>query len=283
MPCARSRAEDVEAVAVCFLHAYANPANEEAAAKAIRAERPDLAVALSSRVLPEIGEYGRVSTTVANAYVQPLMSQYLAELSEALKERGSRGAFFVMSSSGGTLSLDLARQFPVRLVESGPAAGVSIAAHFAQRLGKPNVLAFDMGGTTAKISLITGGQPTRTTELEVGRVRRFQKGSGLLLKAPAVDLIEIGAGGGSIARVDALGLLGVGPDSAGADPGPACYGAGGTAATVTDADLLLGYLNPRLFPWRQDAAPPRAGSLCRPAGHRQATRDGRHPCRAQHL
>ena len=241
------RAEDVEAVAVCFLHAYANPANEEAAAKAIRSERPDLAVALSSRVLPEIGEYGRVSTTVANAYVQPLMSRYLAELSEALKERGSSGAFFVMSSSGGTLSLDLARQFPVRLVESGPAAGVSIAAHFAQRLGKPNVLAFDMGGTTAKISLITGGQPTRTTELEVGRVRRFQKGSGLLLKAPAVDLIEIGAGGGSIARVDALGLLGVGPDSAGANPGPACYGADGTAATVTDADLLLGYLNPDYF------------------------------------
>ena len=152
-----------------------------------------------------------------------------------------------MSSNGGTLSLDLARQFPVRLVESGPAAGVSIATHFAQRLGKPNVLAFDMGGTTAKISLITGGQPTRTTELEVARVRRFQKGSGLLLKAPAVDLIEIGAGGGSIARVDALGLLAVGPDSAGADPGPACYGAGGTAATVTDADLLLGYLNPDYF------------------------------------
>jgi N-methylhydantoinase A len=241
------KAEDIEAVAVCFLHAYANPANEEAAAKTIQAERPDLSVSLSSRVLPEIGEYGRVSTTAANAYVQPLMSRYLAELSEALKERGSRGAFFVMSSSGGTLSLDLARQFPVRLVESGPAAGVSIAAHFAQRLGTPNILAFDMGGTTAKISLITGGQPTRTTELEVARVRRFQKGSGLLLKAPAVDLIEIGAGGGSIARVDALGLLGVGPDSAGAEPGPACYGAGGTSATVTDADLLLGYLNADYF------------------------------------
>lgn len=239
--------EDVEAVAVCFLHAYANPANEEAAAGALRAERPDLSVSLSSRVLPEIGEYGRASTTVANAYVQPLMSRYLAELSEALKERGSRGAFFVMSSSGGTLSLDLARQFPVRLVESGPAAGVSIATHFAGRLGIPNILAFDMGGTTAKIALITGGQPTRATELEVARVRRFQKGSGLLLKAPAVDLIEIGAGGGSIARVDALGLLGVGPDSAGADPGPACYGAAGTAATVTDADLLLGYLNADYF------------------------------------
>jgi N-methylhydantoinase A len=241
------RAEAIEAVAVSFLHAYANPANEEAAAHVIRAERPDLSISLSSRVLPEIGEYGRVSTTVANAYLQPLMSEYLAELSEVLHERGSRGAFFVMSSSGGTLSLDLARQFPARLVESGPAAGVSIATHFAHRLGKPNILAFDMGGTTAKISLILDGRPTRTTELEVARVRRFQKGSGLLLKAPAVDLIEIGAGGGSIARVDALGLLGVGPDSAGADPGPACYGAGGTSATVTDADLLLGYLNAGYF------------------------------------
>jgi N-methylhydantoinase A len=256
------KSEDIEAVAVCFLHAYSNSTNEDAAERAIRAERPDLSVSLSSRVLPEIGEYGRISTTVANAYVQPLMSRYLAELSSALKERGSRGAFFVMSSSGGTLSLDLARQFPVRLVESGPAAGVSIATHFAQRLGKPNILAFDMGGTTAKISLISGGQPTRTTELEVARVRRFQKGSGLLLKAPAVDLIEIGAGGGSIARVDGLGLLSVGPASAGADPGPACYGAGGTAATVTDADLLLGYLNAnyflggkmRLFPERASAA-----------------------------
>src|SRR4029453_13517324 len=199
--------------------------------KAIRSERPDLAVALSSRVLPEIGEYGRVSTTVANAYVQPLMSRYLAELSEALKERGSRGAFFVMSSNGGSLSLELARQFPVRLVESGPAAGVAIATHFARRLGKPNVLAFDMGGTTAKISLITGGEPARTSERGVARVPPFQKGSGLLLKAPAVELIEIGAGGGSIAHVDALGLLAVGPDSAGADPGPACYGRGGKAPT----------------------------------------------------
>ena len=239
--------EAIEAVAICFLHAYANPANEEVAASAIRAERPHLSVSLSSRVLPEIGEYGRVSTTVANAYVQPLMSRYLAELSEALKERGSRGAFFVMSSSGGTLSLDLAREFPVRLVESGPAAGVSIATHFAAQLGIPDILAFDMGGTTAKISLITDGRPTRTSELEVARVRRFQKGSGLLIKAPAVDLIEIGAGGGSIGRVDALGLLSVGPDSAGAEPGPACYGAGGTAATVTDADLLLGYLNADYF------------------------------------
>jgi len=240
-------AEDIQAVAVCFLHSYANPANEEAAERAIHSLRPDLSVALSSRVLPEIGEYGRASTTAANAYVQPLVGRYLTELAEALKERGSRGAFFVMGSNGGTLSLDLARTFPVRLVESGPAAGVSIAAHYARGLDAPNVLAFDMGGTTAKISLIVDGIPTRTTTLEVARVRRFQKGSGLLLKAPAVDLIEIGAGGGSIARVDDLALLNVGPDSAGAEPGPACYGAGGTLPTVTDADLLLGYLNADYF------------------------------------
>ena len=239
--------EGVEAIAVCFLHAYANPANEEAAARVIRAARPALSLSLSSRVLPEIGEYGRVSTTAANAYVQPLVARYLSELAGALKTRGSRGAFFVMGSNGGTLSLDLACAFPVRLVESGPAAGVSIAAHYARQLGAPNVMAFDMGGTTAKISLIVDGRPTRTTELEVARVRRFQKGSGLLLKVPAVDMIEIGAGGGSIARVDALGLLNVGPDSAGAVPGPACYGTAGTRPTVTDADLLLGYLDAGYF------------------------------------
>ena len=239
--------DGVEAIAVCFLHSYANPDHELAAAKLIASKRPDLPLSLSSRVLPEIGEYGRVSTTAANAYVQPLISRYLSDLSQSLEAQGSSGAFFVMGSSGGTLTVDLARQFPVRLVESGPAAGVSIAAYYARLLDIPNILAFDMGGTTAKISLISNGQPTRTTELEVARVRRFQKGSGLLLKAPAVDLIEIGAGGGSIARVDGLGLLAVGPDSAGASPGPACYGQGGSAATVTDADLQLGYLNAEYF------------------------------------
>ena len=236
-------AAGVESVAVCFLHAYANPANELAAAKVIAAAHPDLSVSLSSRVLPEIGEYARTSTTAANAYVRPLVARYLTDLVQLLLERGSKGAFFVMSSSGGTLSLELAREFPVRLVESGPAAGVSIAAHYATELDKPNLLSFDMGGTTAKISLVRGGVPTRTNELEVARVRRFHKGSGILLKAPAIDLIEIGAGGGSIARVDALGLLAVGPHSAGADPGPVCYGRGGTAPTVTDADLVLGYLD----------------------------------------
>ena len=236
-------ADGVESVAVCFLHSYANPANEHAAGQVIALKHPELSVSLSSRVLPEIGEYARTSTTAANAYVRPLVARYLTDLVESLGERGSKGAFFVMSSSGGTLSLELAREFPVRLVESGPAAGVSIAAHYANELHKPDLLSFDMGGTTAKISLVQGGVPTRTNELEVGRVRRFHKGSGLLLKAAAIDLIEIGAGGGSIATVDALGLLAVGPESAGADPGPVCYGRGGESPTVTDADLALGYLD----------------------------------------
>jgi N-methylhydantoinase A/oxoprolinase/acetone carboxylase beta subunit len=239
--------DGVESVAVCFLHAYANPENELLAGRAIEQAYPQLSVSLSSRVLPEIGEYARTSTTVANAYVRPLVARYLSDLVESLAGRGSLGAFFVMSSSGGTLSLDLAREFPVRLVESGPAAGVSIAAHYATELGKPDLLSFDMGGTTAKISLVQGGVPTRTNELEVARVRRFHKGSGLLLKAPAIDLIEIGAGGGSIAKVDALGLLAVGPQSAGADPGPVCYGRGGIEPTVTDADLVLGYLDAAHF------------------------------------
>ena len=244
---ASERAKDVEAIAVCFLHSYANPENELAAQDAIREYDPKLPVTLSSDVLPEIGEYGRFSTTVANAYVQPLINRYLGDLADALSDLGSSGAFFVIGSNAGTLSLDIARQYPVRLVESGPAAGVSIAAHYARQLKIPHILSFDMGGTTAKISLITNHQPTRTNELEVGRVKRFQKGSGLLLKAPAVDLIEIGAGGGSIANVDTLGLLTVGPESAGSSPGPACYGKGGKTATVTDADLALGFLNPDYF------------------------------------
>ncbi len=240
-------ADGIESVAVCFLHSYTNPAHEVEAKAIIQEARPDLPVTLSSDVLPEIGEYGRVSTTVANAYVQPIIDRYLSALDGELREMGSSGGFFVMGSNAGSLSLDVARNHPVRLVESGPAAGVSIAAHYARRLGLSNLLSFDMGGTTAKIALVTDYEPTRTSELEVARVKRFQKGSGLLLKAPAVDLIEIGAGGGSIARVDNLGLLTVGPDSAGSAPGPACYGQGGRDATVTDANVALGFLNPDYF------------------------------------
>ena len=179
--------------------------------------------------------------------MQPLINRYLEALNCELCEQGLSGAFFVMGSNAGTLSLDIAKKFPVRLVESGPAAGVSIAAHYAETLNLPKLLSFDMGGTTAKIALVTNGHPTSANELEVARVKRFQKGSGLLLKAPAVELIEIGAGGGSVASVDELGLLSVGPESAGSSPGPACYGKGGEAATVTDADLILGYLNTDYF------------------------------------
>jgi N-methylhydantoinase A len=243
----RIASEGIQSVAVCFLHAYANPENELAALRLIAEQQPGLRVSLSSSVLPQVGEYGRISTTVVNAYVQPLVERYLADLEDALTAEGSRAAFFVMGSSGGTLSVDVAKQFPVRLVESGPAAGACVASYYGQLTQSPEVLALDMGGTTAKICLIRDGQPTRTSEFEVARLRRFQKGSGLLLKVPAVDLIEIGAGGGSIARVDKLGLLAVGPESAAAHPGPACYARGGEQPTVTDADLVLGYLNHDYF------------------------------------
>jgi N-methylhydantoinase A len=243
----RIASEGIQSVAVCLLHAYANPENEVATQRLISKLRPSLRISLSSSVLPQVGEHGRLSTTVTNAYVQPLVERYLGDIENALTAEGSRAAFFVMGSNGGTLSVDVAKQFPVKLVESGPAAGACVASFYGQLTQNPKVLAFDMGGTTAKICLIKDGQPTRTTEFEVARVRRFQKGSGLLLKVPAVDLIEIGAGGGSIARVDKLGLLAVGPESAGAQPGPACYARGGEQPTVTDADLLLGYLNREYF------------------------------------
>lgn len=243
----RLREEGIESIAVCFLHSYANPENERAVKDAIRMAEPGIRVSASADVLPEVGEYGRVSTTVANAYVQPLVERYLDDLVAQLEAREVNCGFYVMSSAGGSLSVDMAKDFPVKLVESGPAAGVSIASYLAGSRKRPNTLALDMGGTTAKICIIEDGQPTRTTEFEVARLRRFQRGSGLLLKTPAVDLIEIGAGGGSIASIDELGLLAVGPESAGAAPGPACYGRGGDHPTVTDADLVLGYLNPANF------------------------------------
>ena len=240
-------AEGVESIAICFLHSYANPANENRAKIIVEKILPDIPISLSSEVLPEIGEYARVSTTVANAYVQPLMNRYLEKLDSKLAQKGLTGAFFVMGSNAGTLSLDIARKHPVRLVESGPAAGVSIAAHYARAKKIQRLLSFDMGGTTAKIALLKDYNPTRAAEFEVARISRFQKGSGLLLKTPAVELIEIGAGGGSLASVDALGLLSVGPESAGSSPGPACYGQGGKLPSVTDADVALGYLNPNYF------------------------------------
>jgi N-methylhydantoinase A len=237
----------VEAVAVCLLHSYINPEHELAAGRALAERFPELPVSLSCQVAREIREYERCSTAVANAYVQPLAGRYLARLESGLVERGFRARLSLMLSNGGITSVPAARSAPIRLLESGPAAGALVGAFFGQAAGERNVLAFDMGGTTAKACLIDDGRPATTFSFEAGRQQRFKKGSGLPIRSAAIELIEIGAGGGSLARVDELGLLAVGPQSAGAEPGPACYGRGGTEPTVTDADLLLGYLNPDFF------------------------------------
>ncbi len=242
------RAAGVEAVAICFLHAHQNPANERAAAARVRAALPDVTVTTSFEVLPEIREYERASTTVLNAYVQPLARRYLGRLRAGVAGAGAgAAAVHLMTSSGHLTTTEEAERVPVRLIESGPAGGCLAAVFHGRRAGLRDVVAFDMGGTTAKACLIHGGRPYTTNEFEVARVQLGKKGSGLPLRIPALDLIEIGAGGGSIAHVDALGLLRVGPRSAGADPGPACYGRGGKEPTVTDADLLLGYLAPDRF------------------------------------
>ena len=241
------RAEGVAAVAVCFLHSYANPAHERAVAELAAKEFPDLAISLSAAVVGEIREYERAVTTCANAYVQPLMDRYLARLQDELSRRGFAGSLMLMQSSGGLASPAMARAFPIRLLESGPAGGGLATALFGAQAGLKDMLSFDMGGTTAKACMIEDGRADIAAMMEAARVHRFKKGSGLPIKSPVIDMIEIGAGGGSIAGVDELGLLKVGPHSAGADPGPACYGRGGAQATVTDANLLLGYLDPRYF------------------------------------
>ncbi len=241
------RGEGIKAIAVVFLHSYRNPIHEQQARELLRREFPEFEVTLSSDVSPEIREYERTSTTVANAYVKPLMKRYLERLDGQLREVGMSGNLYIMLSSGGITSVQVAQEFPIRLVESGPAGGAIGAGFYGQLVNEPDLMSFDMGGTTAKACLITGGEPRHVHEFEAARVRRFQRGSGMLLKVPVIDMIEIGAGGGSIAHVDQMGLLKVGPHSAGADPGPACYGRGGTRPTVTDADLLLGYFNPDYF------------------------------------
>jgi 5-oxoprolinase (ATP-hydrolysing) len=243
----RLAADGVRAIAVCFLHGYKNPVHERAARAAIEAACPGLSVSLSSDIVPEIREWERTCTAVANAYVQPLVDRYLGDLERALAGRGFAGRFYLMQSSGGTATAQTARRFPIRLLESGPAGGALVTAFFGERLGRPDLVAFDMGGTTAKICLVRGGRPEIAPMIEAARVHRFKRGSGLPVRAPVVDMMEIGAGGGSIAHVDALGLMQVGPQSAGADPGPACYGRGGEAATVTDACLALGYFDPGYF------------------------------------
>jgi N-methylhydantoinase A len=237
----------VEAVAVSFLHSFTNPEHERQARAAIERAAPDLRVSLSSEVVPEIREFERTSTTLANVYVRSLVERYLRDLVERLERVGLRHRFMVMLSSGGIATVETASRFPVRLLESGPAAGALAAAAFADESGERDLLSFDMGGTTAKLCVVEEGQPIVTDEFEVDRVYRLKRGSGLPLRVPVIDMIEIGVGGGSIARVSALGTLAVGPDSAGSDPGPACYGLGGTEPTVTDADLFLGYVDPRYF------------------------------------
>lgn len=241
------RAEGVEAVAVCLLHAYANPSHEQRIAAILAEELPGIEISLSHAVHPEPKEYERTSTTVVDAYVKRLTATYLDRLQQGLAARGYERPLFMMLSNGGTATAETAKRFPVQIVESGPAAGVEAAIHFGARLGLSSLLAFDMGGTTAKLCLVENGRAARTRHFEVDRVHRFKAGSGMPVAVPVYDLLEIGAGGGSIARVDDLGLIRVGPESAGSDPAPACYGLGGEAPTVTDADLALGYLNPDFF------------------------------------
>src|SRR6266568_1465548 len=234
--------DGIEAIAVCFLHSYANAAHEQAVRALIEAEFPHLFVSLSSDVVAELREYPRAVTTCANAYVQPLMDRYLANFERELSRRGFGGALRLMHSAGGLVAPAAARKFPIRLLESGPAGGGLATALFGKLAGQDSVISFDMGGTTAKACLVEDGRIEVASMMEAAREHRFKRGSGLPVKAPVVDMIEIGAGGGSIAGIDEVGLLRVGPRSAGADPGPACYGRGGKEPTVTDANLLLGRL-----------------------------------------
>jgi N-methylhydantoinase A/oxoprolinase/acetone carboxylase beta subunit len=241
------RAAGVASIAVCYLHAHKNGAHEAATAAFIAEQAPELYVSLSSEVAPEIREYERTATTVINAYLQPLMDRYLARLGERLADMGVRCDLQMMLSSGLLTTAKQARRFPTRLIESGPAGGVKLAERFGQLSGQTDLIAFDMGGTTAKASLIHHGQVAVAREFEVARLDKFKRGSGFPVRVPCVEIEEIGTGGGSIAWIDGLGQLRVGPRSAGAAPGPACYGHGGTRPTVTDADLVLGYLDPDYF------------------------------------
>ncbi len=238
---------EVEAVAVGLLHSFTNPDHERRVGDAILRRLPHVAVTLSSDVSPEMREYERFSTACANAYIQPLMGRYLVKLERELARAGFVCPLLLMSSGGGITTVDTAVRFPVRLIESGPAGGAIFAGCIARQHGLDQVLSFDMGGTTAKICLIDKGRPQSARALEVARIYRFLKGSGLPLRIPVIEMVEIGAGGGSIARVDALGRIAVGPDSAGSEPGPACYGRGGSEATVTDADVVLGRIDPATF------------------------------------
>ena len=240
-------ADAVEAVAIGFLHSYVNPAHEQRARAILARARPDLPLTLSCEVSPEMREYERFSTACANAYVQPRMASYLHRLEQDLRKAGYRCPLMLMLSGGGLTTIDTSIRFPVRLVESGPAGGAIFSSHVARAAGLGDVLSFDMGGTTAKICLIENSRPQTARSFEVARIYRFKKGSGLPLRIPVIEMVEIGAGGGSIAQIDALQRIAVGPESAGSMPGPACYGRGGTHPTVTDADLVLGRIDAAAF------------------------------------
>jgi N-methylhydantoinase A len=241
------RDQGVESIAISFLHSYANPAHELAAARIATEDFVFDAVSASCEVRPEVREYERTSTTVANAYIQKAIRHYVGGLADGLRRRGIASPLRIMQSNGGFAGAEATSKFPVRMVESGPAAGTIAAIFHGHRAGRDRLVSFDMGGTTAKIAVLTGDTPPLTNELEVARVHRFKAGSGIPLRCPSVALNEIGAGGGSLATIDSVGLMRVGPESAGADPGPVCYGKGGTQPTVTDADLILGYLDPDFF------------------------------------
>ncbi|MGM0384346.1 MAG: hydantoinase/oxoprolinase family protein [Thermodesulfobacteriota bacterium] len=237
----------IESIAVCLINSFENPTHELMIKDIINHQAPHISVSISYEVLPQIREYERTSTTVTNAYVKPLTGRYLSRLSEKLKAIGSTGKLFIMLSSGGITSIETAAEFPVRIIESGPTAAVISGQYYGKLFNIPEMFCFDMGGTTAKSCLIQGGVAGVVPTFEVGRVQRFMKGSGLAIQVPVVDLMEIGAGGGSIAKVSKMGTLQVGPESSGADPGPICYGRGGDEPGVTDADLLLGYLDENYF------------------------------------
>ncbi|WP_342133026.1 hydantoinase/oxoprolinase family protein [Hydrogenophaga sp. OTU3427] len=239
--------ERPEAIAICLLHSYVDATHERQLAEIVRREHPGLQLSLSGEGYPVIREYERWTTTALNAYVQPLVDRYLTRLEQGLNGCGFGGRLFIMASNGGTLTPDIARRFPSRLLESGPAAGILMSAAIGRALQRPDVLAYDMGGTTAKGALISDGQPMKRYELEVAHVHHFRSGSGLTMNLPVLDMIEIGAGGGSLAGVDERGMLRVGPTSAGAVPGPVCYGRGGTKPALTDANLVLGYLDSASF------------------------------------
>ncbi len=239
--------EGIESLAVCLINSYENPVHELAIKSLVEKEAPELFLSTSVEVLPQIREYERTCTTCVNAYVKPITFRYLEKLSSRLEDLGFKGNLFIMLSSGGITKVGIAKEFPVRIIESGPTAAVIASQYYGKRFNIRDMFCFDMGGTTAKSCLIQKGHAGLVSTFEVGRVQRFKKGSGLPIQVPVVDLMEIGAGGGSIAKISTMGLLQVGPESSGADPGPACYGRGGSNPCVTDADLVLGYLDPDYF------------------------------------